>query len=157
MASNIHSTGTISASLSTALHIHMRKPVKILNGKSRYNSRESNSISLAYQSRDRQVTKLITLQPEASANWDFLPGRGRIQDASRIQILSNGNRERFPGIRRQTGGAYHSSPSGPKVKNAWNLIVILPYVLLGWTGTLLFYLLMNMQIQIKTKTCQYSR
>jgi len=127
--------------------------MKILNGKNLYTSRESNSIFLAYQSQDRPVTTRITLQLQASGNWDLLPGRSRIQDAFRVQILSSGNWETFPGIKRPTGEAYVSSPSGAKFKNAGNLISILPYVLLMWTGTLrvLRYLLTNMQIQIKTQ------
>jgi len=129
-----------------------RKTTKILNGKSRYTSRKSNCISLAYQKRDSSVITIRRLQPEASANWDLLPGRGSIQDVSRVQILSNGNREKFPGIKRPKGEAYHSSVSGAKVKNVWKLISILPYVLLWWTGTLLPYLSMNMQMQIKTQT-----
>jgi hypothetical protein len=37
------------------------------------------------------------------------------------------------------------------VKNAWNLISVLPYVLLGWTWTLLPYLVTNMKMQIQTQ------
>jgi hypothetical protein len=68
--------------------------MKILNGKSLHTSRKSNCISLAHQSRDRSVTTLRKPQPEAPANWDLLPGRRSIQDASKVHNLPNGNRDK---------------------------------------------------------------
>lgn len=47
------------------------------------------------------------------------------------QLLSNGYRRSFPGVKRQKREVDHSSPSGVEVKNEWNYTSTPPIRLLG--------------------------
>jgi hypothetical protein len=49
-----------------------------------------------------------------------------------LVLWAVGNGGLFPGNERAGHEADHMSPSGAKVKNAWNSTSILPYVFMAW-------------------------